>query len=266
MIGAVLTGVLAGWGVLVWLSPGSRLRVPRGRRRSPRELGSSHSGWSGGLRRGGSGASSAIHGELVRGGGIGSTGVDGWSLGPSATPGTARDARRGTTGTMPADASLGTSVRAAGSTAASIPALPAAALVELTACQLETGLPLAEAVSVLANSCAGAAHPQLGRVAAALRLGLPWDAAWPADRELSRDMRDFRDALEFTATSATASASVLRGQAELVRRAQYRRAERAAEALAVQLVLPLGLCFLPAFMCWGVVPVLMSLLPRVFGS
>ena len=51
-----------------------------------------------------------------------------------------------------------------------------------------------------------------------------------------------------------------------MRRAQYRRAERAAEALAVQLVLPLGLCFLPAFMCWGVVPVLMSLLPRVFAS
>lgn len=153
-----------------------------------------------------------------------------------------------------------------GAKSAVIPALPAAALVELTACQLETGLPLAEAVSVLADSCSGAAHPQLGRVAAALRLGLPWDAAWPPDGELSRDMRDFRDALEFTATTATASASVLRGQAELVRRAHYRRAERAAEALAVKLVLPLGLCFLPAFMCWGVVPVLMSLLPRVFGS
>ena len=61
-------------------------------------------------------------------------------------------------------------------------------------------------------------------------------------------------------------ASVLRGQAEQVRRAQFRRAERAAEALSVRLVLPLGLCCLPAFMCWGVLPVLMSLLPKVFGS
>ena len=54
--------------------------------------------------------------------------------------------------------------------------------------------------------------------------------------------------------------------AEQVRRAQFRRAERAAEALSVRLVLPLGLCCLPAFMCWGVLPVLMSLLPKVFGS
>lgn len=266
MIGALMAGVLAGCGVLVWLSPGSRLRIPRGRRRSPRELGSSRSGLNGGFLRPGSRATSTVHGGLARGGDIGSTGANGWSSGSSTTPGATGDARSVATWAMPADASLGPSVRAATATAASIPPLPAAALVELTACQLETGLPLAEAVSVLANSCAGAVHQQLGRVAAALRLGLPWDAAWPADQELSRGMRDFRDALEFTATSATASASVLRGQADLVRRAQYRRAERAAEALAVKLVLPLGLCFLPAFMCWGVVPVLMGLLPRAFGS
>ncbi|RKQ37224.1 type II secretion system protein [Kocuria tytonis] len=159
--------------------------------------------------------------------------------------------------------------RTAGGDAASsgdLPALPAAALVELTACQLDAGLPLAEAVGVLAGSGAGSAHPELARAAGALRLGLPWDTAWPGDGDLSPQMRDYRDALEFTAASATASAAVLRSQAELVRRAQYRRAERAAEALAVKLVLPLGLCFLPAFMCWGVVPVLMSLLPRAFGS
>ena len=148
----------------------------------------------------------------------------------------------------------------------SFPALPAAALVELTACQLDAGLPLAEAVGVLADSSAGRPYPALSRAAAALRLGLSWETAWPHEKTLPQEIHDYRDALEFTATSATASASVLRGQAELVRRAEYRRAERAAEALAVKLVLPLGLCFLPAFMCWGVVPVLMSLLPRAFGS
>ena len=44
-----------------------------------------------------------------------------------------------------------------------------------------------------------------------------------------------------------------------------RRAERAAESLSVQLVLPLGLCSLPAFVCWGVLPVVMGLVPEVFG-
>ena len=148
----------------------------------------------------------------------------------------------------------------------SSPGLPAATLVELTATQLDAGLPLAEAVSVLAHSAAGAGHPELQRVAAALRLGLDWDTAWSSVTESPRALLDYRDALEFTATSGAASAAVLRGQAEQVRRAQFRRAERAAEALSVRLVLPLGLCCLPAFMCWGVLPVLMSLLPKVFGS
>lgn len=146
------------------------------------------------------------------------------------------------------------------------PGLPASALVELTATQLDAGLALAEAVAILAHSHAGHAYPQLRRVGAALRLGLDWDTAWAGLGDAPRVLRDYRDALEFTATSAAASASVLRGQAQQVRRAQYRRAERAAEALSVRLVLPLGLCCLPAFMCWGVLPVLMSLLPRVFGS
>lgn len=148
---------------------------------------------------------------------------------------------------------------------ADAPALPAATLVELTATQLDAGLPLAEAVSVLAHSAAGSGHPDLAHVAAALRLGLDWDTAWSSVDEASSALRDYRDALEFTATSGAASASVLRDQAEQARRAHYRRAERAAEALSVRLVLPLGLCCLPAFMCWGVLPVLMSLLPRVFA-
>lgn len=148
----------------------------------------------------------------------------------------------------------------------SSPGLPAATLVELTATQLDAGLPLAEAVAVLARSSAGSGYPELQRVAAALRLGLDWDTAWLSVYQSPRALLDYRDALEFTATSGAASATVLRGQAEQVWRAQFRRAERAAEALSVRLVLPLGLCCLPAFMCWGVLPVLMSLLPKVFAS
>lgn len=153
-----------------------------------------------------------------------------------------------------------------GQRAPSGPGLPAATLVELTAVQLDAGLPLAEAVANLGATNAGLTTPELARVGAALRLGLNWDAAWPEQEKLSPQLRAFRDALEFTATSGAASTAVLRSQADLVRRAEYRKAERAAESLAVHLVLPLGLCSLPAFMCWGVLPVLMSLLPAVFGS
>ena len=39
-----------------------------------------------------------------------------------------------------------------------------------------------------------------------------------------------------------------------------RRLELAAEQLAVRLVVPLGLCHLPAFVCLGVLPLLLTLL------
>ena len=250
MIVSLLVGLLVGGALLLWPTPGSHA-LTTARRRRPAAFPTQ---------------SVAAGGAFAGGGTGGRTGT-----GPGTRRGVNAAARSGGRVLSRNRRGRATEVRprAGGGPAETsevFPALPAAALVELTACQLDAGLPLAEAVGVLAESCAGTAHPEIARVAGVLRLGLPWDAAWPADRELNRELRDLRDALEFTATSATASATVLRGQAELVRRAQYRRAERAAEALAVQLVLPLGLCFLPAFMCWGVVPVLMSLLPRVFGS
>lgn len=249
MIAALLAGALGACGMLLWLSPGTRVPGLRARRRpggflpvprGTRLVGSTERTVLAGAQR----SAQRSHGL-------------------AATPGQRPETGHGSASSLGGVTPGNTGSESSPSEA---PALPAAALVELTACQLDAGLPLSEAVGILSEGCAGTAHPGLARVTAALRLGLPWDKAWPADRELSRDLRDFRDALEFTASSATASASVLRGQAELVRRAQYRRAERAVEALAVKLVLPLGLCFLPAFMCWGVVPVLMSLLPRVFES
>ncbi len=42
---------------------------------------------------------------------------------------------------------------------------------------------------------------------------------------------------------------------------QFRGAERRAAALGVRLVVPLGLCSLPAFVCLGIVPVLLAMLP-----
>lgn len=141
----------------------------------------------------------------------------------------------------------------------------AGVLVELTAAVLDAGLPLAEAVAVLAGDRTDATGKVLGGVGSGLRLGLPWHTAWASAGELPAHLEDYRDALTFAATSGAPSARSLRSQAAQVRRAAYRRAERAAEALSVQLVLPLGLCSLPAFVCWGVLPVVLGLVPEVFG-
>lgn len=146
------------------------------------------------------------------------------------------------------------------------PAAPVSAgvLVELTAAMLDAGLPLAEAVAVLAGSRRDDSGAVLVTVGAGLRLGLPWETAWASAGDLPAHLADYREALAFTATSGAPSARSLRSQAAQVRRAAYRRAERAAEVLSVQLVLPLGLCSLPAFVCWGVVPVLIGLVPEAF--
>ena len=145
------------------------------------------------------------------------------------------------------------------------PHVSAGVLVELTAAMLDAGLPLGEAVAMLGGQRRGTTGAVLGGVGSGLRLGLPWHTAWASAGELPAHLADYREALAFTATSGAPSARSLRSQAAQVRRAAYRRAERAAEALSVQLVLPLGLCSLPAFVCWGVLPVVMGLVPEVFG-
>lgn len=50
-------------------------------------------------------------------------------------------------------------------------------------------------------------------------------------------------------------------------RAQRREdSQRRAEELGVKMMLPLGGCFLPAFILLGVVPVVLSMLPEALGS
>ncbi|KAE8762071.1 secretion system protein, partial [Georgenia thermotolerans] len=51
---------------------------------------------------------------------------------------------------------------------------------------------------------------------------------------------------------------LLRRAAEAVRADRQRQAQEAAARLGVRLVLPLGLCFLPAFVLLGIVPVVVA--------
>ncbi|MBT1001335.1 type II secretion system F family protein [Paenarthrobacter sp. DKR-5] len=136
-----------------------------------------------------------------------------------------------------------------------------ALLLELAGAMLESGAPLSRILGILADVAARPWAEPLRSVAAALAIGLDWDAAWAALGRSVPELRVFRDALGFAAATGAPSASLLYSEAARVRRRRQREAERRAAALGVQLVLPLGLCALPAFICLGVVPVLLSLLP-----
>ncbi|KFF58860.1 hypothetical protein JF66_15425 [Cryobacterium sp. MLB-32] len=62
------------------------------------------------------------------------------------------------------------------------------------------------------------------------------------------------------------AAELLRSEARQVRRDARSAGQRRAEALAVTLMLPLGVCVLPAFMLVGVLPLLLSILSTTLRS
>jgi hypothetical protein len=134
-------------------------------------------------------------------------------------------------------------------------------ILELVAAMLDSGAGLGRSLELIA----GCASPQLGRslgtVVAALDIGADWETAWRSPGQLCVEARKLKDALAFAALTGAPSSAILYAQAARLRREQFRMAEKRAAALGVKLVIPLGLCSLPAFICLGVVPVLLAMLP-----
>ena len=65
--------------------------------------------------------------------------------------------------------------------------------------------------------------------------------------------------LEFSRTAGVPAAALLRAEAEEYRRAARAESQRRAVELGTRLLLPLGVCFLPAFIALGVVPIALSI-------
>lgn len=137
-----------------------------------------------------------------------------------------------------------------------------ALLLDLVAAALAAGAPMPRALSTVADALPGRVGAPLRRAAGALALGSSWQAAWadapPAARAVA-------DALEPTAAAGASPVPLLRAAAAASRRRRRTAGRAAAGRLGVWLVLPLGLCFLPAFLLLGVVPVVLSIAGRVLG-
>lgn len=136
-----------------------------------------------------------------------------------------------------------------------------AMMLDLIGAMLDAGAGLGRSLELVA----GLASPELGRpvrpVVSALSIGADWDTAWRSSEVRSPQLLALRDALSFAALTGAPSSAILYAQAARMRRERFRTAERQAAALGVKLVVPLGLCSLPAFVCLGVVPVLLAMLP-----
>ncbi|WP_082777974.1 type II secretion system F family protein [Tsukamurella pseudospumae] len=141
----------------------------------------------------------------------------------------------------------------------------AAAAYDLFAVCLRAGMPTADAARAVAGEAPAALAEVLNRAAELLALGSDAETAWRTDSAdpqvvaLTRMLR----------RSARAGSPPAVGLADLARteRAQAEdRAVAAGERAGVAVAGPLGLCFLPAFVCLGIVPVVMGLAGKVLGE
>lgn len=136
---------------------------------------------------------------------------------------------------------------------------------DLLAACLRGGLPVPLAVRAVTTEVPTAAADALRRTAELLALGADPESAWapalaePLTAELARGARR-------SARSGTALAGVAEGLATTVRAGADDLAEARAQRAAIAVTGPLGLCFLPAFMCIGVVPVVIGLANRLLSS
>lgn len=139
--------------------------------------------------------------------------------------------------------------------------LDAAVALELMAGLLGSGQSLVAGLDLLGSHLPGAGPVR--RVALLLQVGVPWDDAWTAHEPEASDpdLQEVAGELRFAYVTSAPTAALLRSTAASLRRNRKRRAEQRAAELGTRLVLPLGLCQLPSFICLGVIPLVLALLP-----
>jgi Flp pilus assembly protein TadB len=133
---------------------------------------------------------------------------------------------------------------------------------DLLAAALRAGAPVDRAAAAVADALGGPLGERLERAARSLRMGAAPPEAWGHLSDVTG-----ADRLVAAAIRSSASGGALAGA--FTRLADDLRADRAvvADAAArragVLIVLPLGLCFLPAFVLAGLVPVVIAVLGDV---
>jgi len=135
----------------------------------------------------------------------------------------------------------------------------------LTAAALRSGLPVATALDLARPAAGHALADALGRTAGLLRLGATPAQAW----SLLPDGETYVAIALFAKRSGQSGTKLAeafeRGAARLLdehRAAALARAQR----VSVLAVGPLGACFLPAFVCLGIIPVVVAVAAGIGGQ
>lgn len=156
-------------------------------------------------------------------------------------------------------------IRGSAGTAAASPGLradplAAASCFDVLAACLSAGMATAAAAAAAADLAPPALADQLTRAAHLLALGAESERAW-ADPGASGDRHGavLGRLARRSASSGAALAGSVAELADQVRVDAGSAADAAAERASVLIAGPLGLCYLPAFICLGIVPVVAGL-------
>ena len=136
---------------------------------------------------------------------------------------------------------------------------------DLAAAALRCGQPVATALALAAPTVDGPVGARLGQVAGLLRLGADPAEAWRAVANDST-LGLVAHTAQRSASSGIRLANGLEAAADDLREQLRAAAQARAHRVGVLVAAPLGLCFLPAFVCLGIVPVIIGLAGAGFGA
>lgn len=145
--------------------------------------------------------------------------------------------------------------------------LPQVLLVEVLRSGLESGLGIAQVLSKIGANLPNTQGRALITVAENLTNGLPWEEAWKQtwqDTEQTADLSWLQAHLEQGWKNGNDLALSLHLCKQTLLDQVKNAGEQASGKLGAKIVLPLGLCFLPAFICLGLVPVITHFLMQAF--
>jgi pilus assembly protein TadC len=127
---------------------------------------------------------------------------------------------------------------------------------DLLAVALEAGLPLRRAAEVVAEAVGGALGGLLAELAAKVRLGVDEAQAWTELGVAQPALSGMGREVARTIGSGVALSRSLRTLGAEFRKDAAAAAQVRARKVGVRSVLPLMVCFLPAFLLLGVVPII----------
>lgn len=138
-----------------------------------------------------------------------------------------------------------------------------AMVVDLASALVSAGSAIPTALQALGSSLPpGEEANDALRASRSLLMGASWEEAWEGSSgRLSR----LASALEPAWVDGAPPVVMLHRSAAGIRARRLKDSQEAAARLGVRLMLPLGLCFLPAFFLIGVAPVIISMGMKVFG-